>query len=219
VQKHIVIPGYYATADIISIVKAETFEELRDIALAITARMVQPVSMVCGPITSGGKSKEDNIRIFCETIAELDGKGVSVFSQMPFESAMWRIVATPYYEGGNHLLETFYLPLFGLGRIKKLYFIPGWSASVGASWEHEQAGRFNIEIYYLPDGKMSAMDELLEQIKLAPLDDAQKQLAIRGALKLSPGEAREMAGKLKDFYAKLPLISEILGDTLKKRGH
>jgi len=131
--------------------KATTFEELRNIAIEILTEMQRySVSIVCGPITNGGLgSIEANLKKFESTIHSLSASGVSIFSQMPFEDKMQEIKKTPYYKGGDHLLETFYQPIFESGFVKRLFFIAGWEASYGAQWEHKVAGGQNIQIIYL----------------------------------------------------------------------
>src|SRR3989344_7218420 len=98
------------------IARASTFEELCDIALPVLQRILHPVVQVCGPISHGGAgSITENLRRLEIVIEELGGRGLHVFSQLPFEGSMQHIKATPYYMGDDHLLETFYLPLFESG--------------------------------------------------------------------------------------------------------
>jgi len=144
------LPIYWTPFNIFDLRQAATFEALFSVAHSVLLRMPQPVSMVCGPITSGGLgTREKNLDAFKKTIKNLSEKGIVVFSQMPFEEPMWKIQKTPYYKGGCHTLEGFYLPIFESGLVKKFYFIRGWESSLGATWEHTQAKRLGIEIIYL----------------------------------------------------------------------
>lgn len=144
------LPMYWTPFNIFDLMESDTFEALFSVAHSILLRMPQPVAMVCGPISSGGKgSKEENLKIFKKTIKELSDKKIMIFSQMPFEEPMWRIQKTAYYKGGYHTLEGFYLPIFESGLIKRFYFIRGWEGSFGAKWEYAQAKRLGIEIVYL----------------------------------------------------------------------
>ncbi len=144
------LPKYWTPFDIFDLRNAETFEALFGIAQSVLFRMPQPIAMVCGPITSGGLgSKEENLKVFKKTIKDLSDKGIIVFSQMPFEEPIWKIQKTPYYKGGCHTLEGFYLPVFESGLVKNLYFMHGWESSLGATWEHIQAKRLGIGIIYL----------------------------------------------------------------------
>ncbi len=148
------LPPYWTPFNIFDLRNAETFNTLFDIAHQVLLRMPQPVAMVCGPITSGGLgSREKNLEVFRKTIKSLSDNGIIVFSQMPFEEPMWRIQkkieATLYYKEGGSILESFYLPIFESGLVKKFYFIPGWETSMGATWEHSQAKIMGIEIMYL----------------------------------------------------------------------
>ena len=132
------------------IARARTFEELCDIALPILQRMPQPIIQVCGPISHGGVgSITENLRRFEAVIEELGGQGLHVFSQLPFEGSMQHIKVTPYYMGDDHLLETFYLPIFQSGFVRSLYFLPDWTISYGACWEYSHATRLGMEIVYL----------------------------------------------------------------------
>lgn len=148
------LPLYWTPFNIFDLRNAETFNALFDVAHQILLRMPQPIAMVCGPISSGGLgSKEKNLEVFRNTIKTISDKGVVVFSQMPFERPMWKIQekieAVPCYNGGCNILESFYLPIFESGLIKKFYFIRGWETSLGATWENNQAKRLGIEIVYL----------------------------------------------------------------------
>ena len=141
---------HYLAKDIEAIDKAVTFEELCQIALVILSRLGSGVGMVCGPISTGGTgSKEKNIEIFAKHIEMLRIQGCKIFSQLPFEKVMWRIMKTPYYNNGYQLLDKFYLPIFESGLVETLYFIPGWKGSLGTTWEHEQAKRLGLQIIYL----------------------------------------------------------------------
>jgi len=141
---------YVTNEDLVGIDCAVTFEELREIACTILSRMPWPVGIVCGPLTSGGfGSFELNRREMQRAIRKLNDEDKGVFNQLIFEDAMHRIMKNKsYYKGGNHLLETFYLPI--LERyIRKMYFLQGWKGSQGATWEHQTGLRLGIEIIYL----------------------------------------------------------------------
>ena len=131
--------------------RAETFEELVEVALEILDQMPHPVGIVCGPITNGGfGSVEANIAEFKDRIKQLKAEGMIIFDQMPFEPHMWRIKETPYYDARrDHLLEDFYGRLFENEHLATFYFIPGWEGSYGARWEHERARQLEKEIVYL----------------------------------------------------------------------
>jgi len=134
-----------------AIESAHTFEDLLEVALKIIDRLPQPLGMVCGPITTGGLGcSEKNLEVLEKTIENLRKQGLTIFSQLPFEMPMFRIKKTTYYKGGSHLLETFYLPIFESGKVKRFYFIKGWESSGGATWENKQAKRIGIAIIYLP---------------------------------------------------------------------
>jgi hypothetical protein len=112
----------------------------------------QPVAMICGPISTGGKgSKKENLEVFSRAIERISADGLCVFSQIPFEDDMLRIYKSDPKFQGNRLLEEFYLPIFQSGLLKLFCFLPGWEHSVGATWEHEQAEALNIPRIYLAE--------------------------------------------------------------------
>lgn len=138
------------TKDIKDLTCAITFEDLLEIAFRILKKAPKPICMVCGPITSGGGgSVEENLKMLKNVIEKLAGVEMTVFDQTIFEESLWRITATPYCKGKDHLLEAFYLPILESGFLKKVYFLPDWRTSYGATWEHTQALKFGIEIVYL----------------------------------------------------------------------
>jgi hypothetical protein len=128
--------------------ESNTFKDLLEVAMMILSTTNQPVSMVSGPISTGGKgSQELNIFAMQDYIEELYKDGENVFDQTPFEEPMQRIkkhAATYDYA----LLNEFYLPIFESGYIKKMFFMYDWESSIGASWEHEQMIRLRIERRY-----------------------------------------------------------------------
>lgn len=141
---------YWKPEDMEALEQAQSFGELSKIAMRILNRMPQPVGQVCGPISTGNKSIEENLKVFNETVQQLVDEGKTIFDQIPFEDYIFRLLETG--KGSrekDQLLNEFYLPLFESGLVKTFYFIPGWKSSHGATWEHEQAKRLGIEIVYL----------------------------------------------------------------------
>ncbi|MBS3094339.1 nucleotide pyrophosphohydrolase [Candidatus Pacearchaeota archaeon] len=135
---------------------ANSYDEILNVAMDILQKMPQPVSQVCGPLTSGGKgSILANADCFRKTILKLGNQSHNIFDQVPFEKAIQKIRANQSHlsqeESNTLLLEGFYLPIFKSGFIKKLFFISGWESSQGARWEHEKAKEFGIEIIYLEE--------------------------------------------------------------------
>ena len=128
--------------------EAKSFKELLEVAMMILTTTHEPLSMVSGPISTGGKgSSEANILAMQEYIEELHQSGENIFDQTPFEDAMGRLKNREViydYE----LLNDFYLPIFESGYIKKMFFMEDWESSTGANWEHEQMIRLRIEKMY-----------------------------------------------------------------------
>ncbi|OHA15585.1 MAG: hypothetical protein A3H57_03285 [Candidatus Taylorbacteria bacterium RIFCSPLOWO2_02_FULL_43_11] len=150
----------YWTKDIYDeLEKVNDFEHLFPIGLKVIKKMPQPISMVSGPISTGGKgSIEKNLKVFERAIDLLSEKGHNVFHQLPFQGVMIRLGTS--WKGQGYcmpLLTEFYQPVFESGYIKTVHFIPGWEKSFGAKWEHEQCGRLGIERIYLPEDFLSCL--------------------------------------------------------------
>lgn len=141
---------YWTAQDKAALPAATSFSNLAVIALSVLSRMPQPVSQVCGPISTGGLgSVEKNLAVFDTAIDRLIKQGIVVFDQMPFEVHFFRIMENGQATRQNNtLLNEFYLPIFESGHVSRLYFIPGWESSKGANWEHQQAQRLGLEIVY-----------------------------------------------------------------------
>ncbi len=128
------------------------FHDMFLLATSILENMPDPVAQVCGPISTGDRSLEENIKIFHNSIKALTATGHVVFNQMPFQDAMMRVIAENKINGYPFaLLDEFFLPLFEFGKIRILHFLPGWEKSTGSRWEHDQGKRLGLEIKYLPD--------------------------------------------------------------------
>jgi len=130
---------------------APNFESLASVGLDILKDMPKPTIQVCGSLSSGGRSIEENIKIFQLAIEHLCWN-YYVFNQLPFEAKMQRMIGDRTKSGYPYdLLEQFYLPIFKSGRIEILFFLRGWEKSIGANWEHEKATFLKIPIRYLDE--------------------------------------------------------------------
>ncbi|MEK9173085.1 MAG: hypothetical protein AAB594_00745 [Patescibacteria group bacterium] len=145
---------YLTKKDRKAMAEAKTFVELGVIAVEVLQRIGEKtvpklIGQVCGPITTGGLgSIEANLNEFSKWIKILQGRSLAIFDQIPFEEHLFRIWKKSGHNDSN-LLEEFYIPIFESGIVKTLYFIPGWSKSNGAMWEHRQAVRLKLTIDYL----------------------------------------------------------------------
>jgi len=136
----------------ILIKKSKNMKELAEVAMKVIKRMPEPVAMVSGPISTGGKgSIAANMREMRRAINALSRKSVKVFDQTIFEPQMKKIAELnqEYRINEIKLLEEFYLPLFKKKLVGLVCFMPDWQSSFGASWEHEQAKKFKLEIKYI----------------------------------------------------------------------
>ena len=132
--------------------KARTMKELGKIAMRVIKRMPEPVAMVCGPISTGGRgSVAANMKELKKAINALSKKSVKVFDQTAFEPQMKKIAKgrPEYLTNETKLLEEFYLPLFEKEFVAMVCFMPDWQSSFGATWEHKQAKRLKLAIKYL----------------------------------------------------------------------
>jgi hypothetical protein len=130
---------------------APNFTSLSLVALDILKDMPRPTVQVCGSLSSGGKSMEENMKIFQQAIEHLCWN-YYVFNQLPFETKMQRMIGNRIIKSYPwDLMNEFYLPIFKSGRIEILFFLRGWEKSTGANWEHEQAKLLKIPIRYLDD--------------------------------------------------------------------
>ncbi len=142
--------------DFIRIRSSKTLEELVVIALEVMRRMPPPISWVSGPITSGGRTPEENRRRLKSVILNLKRNGEAVFNYLPFEKQAEKILRRQFGKGRlpgvaqHKLLNEFYAPVFGSGYIKKLRLLPRWDSSCNAMWKHAFAKARGIPIVYVP---------------------------------------------------------------------
>jgi hypothetical protein len=107
--------------------------------------MPQPVVLLSGPISSGGRgSLNANLKVFEDAIITFMRKGHSVFNQLPFEPKLLEL-SKDYKEYCTPILDDIFLPILKSGLIKKMFFIPGWESSVGAKWEYNVCEKLGIE--------------------------------------------------------------------------
>ena len=132
--------------------KAKGFSDLLPIALTVIDRMPDPVAMVSGPVSTGGKdSIEANLHLLSAAISLLYDKGISVFDQTPFDDIMQDMKQSWNKKGYcMPLLEDFYKPILESGKIQTVYFLPGWKSSFGAKWEYKQCQKLGIEALSFP---------------------------------------------------------------------
>jgi hypothetical protein len=142
-------------SDHCSIEAATSFPSLVEIAISVIARNrihSLPVVQVCGPMASGGGKLDENAAKIARTIAALRKKGLTVFSQVPFQRGMLNFTTVEDYMRNPHeLLDGFYGRLFRGRHIQALTFIKGWENSFGCRWEHDTGKALDMHISFLPD--------------------------------------------------------------------
>ena len=143
---------YWTKEDWENLKRVQSVGDLYLIAMNIISKMPKPFVEVCGPIGTGGfHSFEKNLNAFNETIKKLQGEGLVVFDQMPFEEPMQKLKKKmdSKSEIASAILTDFYYPIFESGMVSAFYFMPNWQTSFGAKCEHEKAKELGIKIVYL----------------------------------------------------------------------
>jgi len=135
---------------------AESFSDLVPVAIDILECFEEPVTIVSGPISTGGLgTRERNMAVFRAVIQRLQSQNRSVFDQTPFENVLFRISREWFRQNPGEvycmpILEDFYEPIFSSGLISRIAFIWGWQSSFGARWERIKAIEIGLEIDDLP---------------------------------------------------------------------
>ncbi|MFA7308789.1 MAG: hypothetical protein WC045_01825 [Patescibacteria group bacterium] len=158
------LPAYWKKSDVTAIAKARDYTDLFLIAQRVQKRMPNlPLTQVCGPISTGGQgSIEKNMAqldwaiLRLKEIEEKENIPSCVFDQRHFEKPISTILKkrreTGQVTGYDwDILRRFYEPLFEMGRVQTLVFLPKWRSSKGANWEHEYGVRKGWKLLYLPN--------------------------------------------------------------------
>ncbi|MEK7538965.1 MAG: DUF4406 domain-containing protein [Patescibacteria group bacterium] len=112
--------------------ETKLLKELAVKAIEELKHMPQPVVRVCGPMTTGGRGYEENVRMFEKAVAELRQGGYTVFDFAPYEPELLQIKASH-----SAIMEDFHKPILQSGYITTAFFLPAWNESKGATWERE----------------------------------------------------------------------------------
>lgn len=150
------LPRFWTEDDAVEAARAadnKSYVFLGAVALGILRRMRKEnpervIAIVCGSITNGGtlpgSEVKKNLDLFERMIEKLEGRGILVFNQLPFEEYLFRIRRTRPPENPNVLLEEFYRLIFESRAVDIAYFLPGWENSHGARWENNLVKRLNL---------------------------------------------------------------------------
>lgn len=136
---------YWTDKHINDLNKARNFSDCLKVAYDVIDSIDGQVGIVSGPISTGGLGSIDkNLAEFSKYIDIMESKGEKIFNQLPFERKFQELA-----EGSKGyfmpILEDFFLPIFKSGKIKKIWFMPGWQTSTGAKWEFEIADQLKID--------------------------------------------------------------------------
>jgi|CXWL01.1.fsa_nt_gi hypothetical protein len=139
-----------------SVDDAKSFADLVPIAIQLLEFFEEPVTIVSGPISTGGfGSRDRNIQAFTNAICYLQSRRRSVLDQTPFETALARLSRQWAETDGRQgycmpILTEFYRPVFRSGLITTIAFMMDWGSSFGSQWEHREASVAGLKIEYLP---------------------------------------------------------------------
>jgi hypothetical protein len=137
---------YWKPEDFEDVKSANSLADILGISLRILGRMPNPVVMVAGPISTGGRgSIQENLKVLEAEIKKVRASGKTVFNQLPFEGKFSELALKSGMIYFSPVLEEVYRPIFNSGRLSKIYFIKNWETSTGAKWEYDMAGKLGIE--------------------------------------------------------------------------
>ncbi len=133
-------------------------KSLFSIALRILNRSPQALATVCGPMSSGTRSVEENIKIFNRTLFRL-GQRIPVFNVMPFEPIFHMVhmlveddkSLCPNGSSSKFFIDHFYSKVYAIKKKWSPHFIGGWENSIGATMEHDIFRNLKCKPFYLQD--------------------------------------------------------------------
>ncbi len=147
----------------IEIDSAETLEKLAEVGISILKEMRasgKPIIYIAGPVSTGGLGDiEKNLARLSEAIKIASKHDLQVFDQAAFEGTMRRLSYKYLMVDGYYLatLELFYKSIFESGLISKLFFLPDWQSSKGATWERNFAKTLGIAVDEYPEEWLAVM--------------------------------------------------------------
>ncbi|MEK7638932.1 MAG: DUF4406 domain-containing protein [Patescibacteria group bacterium] len=117
----------------------ETHEELlKRLAVGAIERLKQlphPVVRVCGPLTTGGTTREENQHRLEQAEAILKEKGYTVFDYFKSNDDEAQIIKAGITDW-DLVMETYHRPIFEANLLSAAFFLKDWEKSRGATWEH-----------------------------------------------------------------------------------
>jgi hypothetical protein len=144
----------------------------------IFANYQRPLSIVCGAISTGPGTVAEKLILFKKAIFLLETnprRQSLILNQMPLED----VFARYYYWAkkcgldDSKILTLFYCPILKSGLINKMYFLPNYTFSRGARYEHFIGSILGIQRVYLAEDKkfLKSLENFWEtfQIRFAEL--------------------------------------------------
>lgn len=159
---------YWEIQDLRDLEKLETMQNPEQmlfqaflVAKRILNRSPEKLAIVCGPISTGPKGVEENLKIFNRTVYKL-GQQMPLFNQLTFERLFGKAHELLHLPQHRHFLvgksssrffiDHFYLLLFALNKEWNPHFIYGWEESDGANDEYRIFRAKNSPIVLLDEG-------------------------------------------------------------------
>lgn len=135
-----------------------TMNDSLNLAKVLLKGLPKKLAIVCGPISTGKRSVEENLKIFDLTVQKVSDD-MPVFNQMPFEPIFENIHKLviedkdlcPSGKSSEFFINYFYREIFLSKKDWVPHFIYGWESSVGATMEHEIFVQLKRDIIYLPE--------------------------------------------------------------------
>jgi hypothetical protein len=129
--------------------KHQKLAELADKAIKVLKKLPQPVVRVSGPLTSGGLGYEKNLHRFILAQQLLQSEGYTVFDYYGdgYDERQILALELPWEE----VMEYYHKPIMATKLIGKVFMMPLWETSHGASWEHAYAVSLGLVIEYLSE--------------------------------------------------------------------
>jgi hypothetical protein len=154
------IPGitdcqFWTPSDYRDIERADCFEAIGEKAVEVLRRMPQPVSQLCGPISTGGLNcVHRNLVLFKRCVEELRIQGLNPFDQIPLQIGFMRLAKLWHMENGEGyclpILHVVYRRIFESLRVARTFFLPYWWKSYGTTWEGQTVTRLSIPCHGFP---------------------------------------------------------------------
>lgn len=115
--------------------KEKKISELAGAAIERLKKRPRPVVRICGPLTSGGNSYEENLALFKNAEKILIEKGFTVFDYFTNNHDEEEIVELGL--DWKTVMELYHKPILAADILDTAFFLLDWQNSNGSRWEHD----------------------------------------------------------------------------------